>query len=48
MLKKILIGLAAVAVLCVLARSGYEFGKRLAHEDKAEAAQTPAVDPAHD
>ena len=48
MLKKILIGLAAVAVLCVLARSGYEFGKRLAHGDKAEAAQASTVDPARD
>lgn len=48
MFKKILIGLAAVAILCVLARAGYEFGKRLAHEDKAEAVPASAVDPAHD
>lgn len=48
MFKKILIGLAAVAILCVLARSGYEYGKRLAHEDKAEAAHASAMAPAHD
>jgi hypothetical protein len=48
MFKKILIGLAAVAILCALVRSGYEFGKRLAHEGKAEAAQASAMDPAHD
>jgi hypothetical protein len=42
MFKKILIGLAAVAIACVLARSGYEFGTYLAHKDKA--AQAAAAD----
>ena len=40
MFKKILIGLLAVALLCVIARSGYEFGKHLANNDKAAAQQT--------
>ena len=40
MFKKILIGLLAVALLCAIARSGYEFGKHLAHNDKAAAQQT--------
>ena len=42
MFKKILIGLAAVAIACVLARSGYELGKHLARNDKA--AQAVAAD----
>ena len=36
--KKILIGFAAVAIVCALARSGYEFGQYLAHKDRAQAA----------
>ena len=40
MFKKILIGLLAVALLCAIARSGYEFGKHLANNDKAAAQQT--------
>lgn len=43
MFKKILVGFAAVALICVLAGSGYEFGKSLARKDKA--AQAAAVDP---
>ena len=41
MFKKILIGLLAVALLCAIARSGYEFGKHLANNAKAAAKQTP-------
>ena len=40
MFKKILIGLLAVALICVIARSGYEFGKHLANNDKAAAQKT--------
>lgn len=40
MFKKTLIGFAAVALICVLARSGYEFGKSLARKDKAVPAAT--------
>ena len=40
MFKKILMGLLAVALVCVIARSGYEFGKHLANNDKAAAQQT--------
>lgn len=42
MFKKILVGLAAVAIGCVLARSGYELGKHLARNDSA--AQAGAAD----
>lgn len=42
MFKKILIGLVAVAIACALARSGYRFGKYLAHKDKT--VQTVAAD----
>ena len=42
MFKKILIGFAAVALACALARSGYELGKHMAHKDKAAQA---AADP---
>ena len=38
--KKFLMGLLAVALVCVIARSGYEFGKHLANNDKAAAQQT--------
>lgn len=38
MFKKILIGFAAVAIVCAIARSGYEFGRYLAHKDQAQAA----------
>ena len=40
MLKKILIGMLAVALVCVIARSGYEFGKHLANNDKVAAQKT--------
>ena len=40
MFKKILIGLVAVALVCLIARSGYEFGKHLANNDKLAAQQT--------
>lgn len=42
MFKKILVGLAAVAIACVLVCSGYELGKHLARNDSA--AQTVAAD----
>jgi hypothetical protein len=35
MFKKIIIGMLAVAVLCGIARSGYEFGQYLAKQEKA-------------
>ena len=38
MFKKILIGFAVVMLICVLARSGYEFGKSLASKDKVAPA----------
>ena len=40
MFKKILIGVLAVALVCVIARSGYEFGKQLANNDKSVAQKT--------
>ena len=40
MFKKILIGLLAVALVSVIARSGYDFGKHLANNDAAAAQQT--------
>ena len=39
MFKKILIGFAFVAILCAVARSGYEFGRHLAQKDRAAASQ---------
>ncbi len=39
MFKKILIGFAFVAILCAVARSGYEFGRHLAQKDRAAATQ---------
>lgn len=39
MFKKFLIGFIAVALVCVIARSGYEFGKHLANNDKVAAQQ---------
>lgn len=36
-MKKILIGLALVAILCMVGGAGYEFGKYLAHRDAAPA-----------
>jgi len=43
MFKKVLLGLAAVAIACALARSGYGFGQYLAHKDKAKDPQTSAT-----
>ena len=40
MFKKILIGLIAVTLVCVIARSGYEFGKHPANNDKAATQHT--------
>ena len=38
MFKKILIGFAAFAIVCALARSGYEFGQYLADAEHAQSA----------
>lgn len=46
MFKKILIGFATVAIVCALARSGYEFGQYLAQKDKAQAAREAGAEPA--
>lgn len=43
MFKKIAIGLLAVVIVCGIARSGYAFGKYLAHKDNARSS-TVAVD----
>ena len=43
MFKKILIGMAAFAVVCMLARTGYSVGRHLA---EAERAATPTTDAA--
>lgn len=42
MFKKFLIGLVLVAVVCALARGGYEYGRHLAQQEKAEAATAAA------
>ncbi|SFK94880.1 hypothetical protein [Lysobacter sp. cf310] len=42
MFKKFLIGLAMVAVVCALARAGYEFGQHLAQRDQAKVAAAAA------
>ena len=42
MFKKFLIGLALVAVVCALARAGYEFGQHMAQQDRAKVAATSA------
>lgn len=36
-MKKILIGIALVAVLCMVGTAGYRFGQHLAHKDGAAA-----------
>lgn len=36
MMKKVFMGLLAVAIACSLAHSGYTFGRYLAHHDKAQ------------
>lgn len=38
-MKKLLIGFALVAILCMVGGAGYRFGQYLAHKDGA-AAQT--------
>lgn len=42
MFKKFLIGLAMVAVVCALARAGYEFGQHRAERDRAKVAAAAA------
>ena len=37
MAKKILVGLAVVAILCAVGASGYQFGKHLKQRERAEA-----------
>lgn len=34
-MKKILIGVALVAILCMVGGAGYRFGQYLAHKDQA-------------
>ena len=36
-MKKILIGLAFVAILCMVGGAGYRFGQYLAHQDATPA-----------
>ncbi|MBS0591820.1 MAG: hypothetical protein JSR65_14480 [Proteobacteria bacterium] len=39
MVKKILIGMAAFAILCAIAGAGYSFGKHLSQLDNRTSAQ---------
>ena len=45
MFRKIVIGLALVAVACSIAASGYAFGKYLKQRELSSEAQEPAPQP---
>lgn len=40
-MRKFLIGMAAIAIICALFGSGYRFGKYLAQNERASAAMEP-------
>ena len=37
--RKVLVGMALVAILCAIGASGYQFGKYLKERERAEVAQ---------
>ena len=39
MMRKILVGMALVAILCVVGATGYQFGKHLRQQERAAAVQ---------
>lgn len=41
--KKILLGMAAVAIACMIAGAGYRFGKALAHTGPQQGVETPVA-----
>lgn len=43
MMRKILLGMAVVAGICVIATAGYRFGKYLRQSEQAQAATVQPV-----
>lgn len=40
MMRKILVGMALVAILCAVGATGYQFGKQLRQQEHAAAVQS--------